>query len=362
MVFATERIRAQAKTQVQTMNVPSRFVFSPTHVADTLRANISGQENVIGRIEDQLQVISAGLCDPRRPLLSALFIGATGVGKTEMVRQVAKAIHGRDDAFCRIDMNTLSQSHYSAAITGAPPGYVGSKENLSLFDDELITGTNSRPGIVLFDEIEKADRSVVLSLMNILDNGTLKLASGQKSISFRNTLVFMTSNVGSRMAESLHWLDAIPGFSRAGIYRSALKRHFNTEFISRIGLIEYFSALPAQAMPSLIEKLEDELNQKLKRHRVSIELDQHAREFVLAESQFQRYGARAIERTFRNLVTTAVARDLNALNQYHEAAGATHFQGVLNQNGLSFLPVNLSDPSAESTPTSPLATQGENHD
>ena len=275
-----------------------------------------------------------------------------------MVRQVAQAIHGRSDAFCRIDMNTLAQSHYSAAITGAPPGYVGSKENLSLLNEELISGTSSRPGIVLFDEIEKADHSVVLSLMNILDNGTLKLASGQKSISFTNTLVFMTSNVGSRFAESLRWLDSVPGVNRSGLYKRALERHFNTEFINRIGIIEYFSTLTTDDMPDLVEGLEKSLNAQLKRHNTSIELEPAVRDFIVTTSGFRKYGARAIERRFRDLVVTEVARYLTS----HYEDINTHLQGILSDRRITLLPVSLAETHSEFpsepefTPKSPKAT------
>ncbi|MAX87551.1 MULTISPECIES: AAA family ATPase [Thalassolituus] len=356
MVFVTDRIRSQ--TQSQSQPLLSRFAFQPAEVSAHLKACIRSQDAVIDRLESQLNVISAGLNDRRRPLLSALFIGATGVGKTEMVRQVAQAIHGRSDAFCRIDMNTLAQSHYSAAITGAPPGYVGSKENLSLLNEELISGTSSRPGIVLFDEIEKADHSVVLSLMNILDNGTLKLASGQKSISFTNTLVFMTSNVGSRLAESLRWLDSVPGVNRSGLYKRALERHFNTEFINRIGIVEYFSALTSEDMPSLVEGLEQSLNSQLKRHNTSIELEPAARDFIVMTSGFRKYGARAIERRFRDLVITEVARHLTA----HNDTMNTHLQGVLSERQITLLPVSLAETHSEFpsepefTPKSPKAT------
>src|SRR5690606_32324507 len=125
----------------------------------------------------------------------SLLLGPTGVGKTEVVRLIAEAIHGQPDAFCRIDMNTLAQEHYAAALTGAPPGYVGSKEGTTLFDAEAIAGTFSRPGIVLFDELEKASTEVLRSLLNVLDSGRLTLSGGGRTLDFRNCLIFMTSNV-----------------------------------------------------------------------------------------------------------------------------------------------------------------------
>jgi len=357
MVFATERIKEQARNSRSKSAALSRFAFEPADVAARLRDHIRGQDDVINKIEDQLNVISAGLYDERRPLLSALFIGATGTGKTETVRQLAKAIHGRSDAFCRIDMNTLSQAHYSAAITGAPPGYVGSKENLSLFDEDAIFGTSTKPGIVLFDEIEKADRSVIRALMNVLDNGTLRLASGQKSLSFHNTLVFMTSNVGSRTAERLHWLDAIPGMSRSSIYKRALLRHFDTEFINRIGIVDYFSALSVHAMPVLLDQRVDDLNQRLKRHQTRVILDDYARHFLINKTDFKRFGARALERTFRDLVVTGIA---GFINHGHKHTPASTVSVSVADGRLTFNAIP--DSHSEITSTSLKATQGENHD
>ncbi|WP_369982698.1 AAA family ATPase [Thalassolituus sp.] len=358
MVFINERIKSQQNSPAVTPPL-SRFVFEPEALAEHLRKTIRGQNQVIDHIESQLKVVHTGLSDPRRPLLTALSIGATGVGKTEMVRQIAQAIHGRSDAFCRIDMNTLSQSHYSAAITGAPPGYVGSKENLSLLNEDLIKGTASRPGIVLFDEIEKADHSVVLTLMNILDNGTLKLASGQKTIQFTNTLVFMTSNLGSRTAEALPWLDAIPGMSRRSIYRRALERHFKPEFLNRIGIVEYFSALRFNDLPNLVENLEHLLNQQLKRHNISLELEPNARDLIVQFSDYKKYGARAIERTFRDLVVTDLA---TLISRTKDLSAGTHYHGIVQDRHLEFLPVSVPRNRSNLTPKSPKATEGANYD
>lgn len=163
----------------------SRFAFNPAQVMALLRSRIVGQEHVMRVVEALLNVVKVDIGERERPLTVNLFMGPTGVGKTEIVRLLALAIHGRADAFCRIDMHTLAQEHYSAALTGAPPGYVGSKEGVSLFNSELIQGTYSRPGIVLFDELEKASKEVVRSLLGILENGQLTLAGGSRTLDFQ---------------------------------------------------------------------------------------------------------------------------------------------------------------------------------
>lgn len=157
--------------------INSRFLFDPDSVIKKLRRRIVGQDHVLTDIFSTLKVLKADIADSQRPLYVGLFVGATGVGKTELVRVLAEAIHGQADAFCRIDMNTLAQDHYAAAITGAPPGYVGSKEGNSLIDVEKVQGSYSRPGIVLLDEIEKAGTEVIRALLNVIETGQLRLTS-----------------------------------------------------------------------------------------------------------------------------------------------------------------------------------------
>ena len=142
-----------------------RFHFEPSKVMQLLRERIIGQDAALNEIEKMLHVVKADFSSPDRPLSVTLMLGPTGVGKTETVRLIADAIYGRPDAFCRIDMNTLAQEHYAAALTGAPPGYVGSKEGHSLFDETAIADSHTRPGIMLFDELEKASNEVIRGLM-----------------------------------------------------------------------------------------------------------------------------------------------------------------------------------------------------
>lgn len=178
-----------------------RFHFEPQTVMQLLRERIIGQDAALNEIEKMLHVVKADFSSPERPLSVTLMLGPTGVGKTETVRLIAEAIYGRSDAFCRIDMNTLAQEHYATALTGAPPGYVGSKEGHSLFDETAIAGSHTRPGIMLFDELEKASTEVIRGLMNVLDTGRLTLTAGTKTIDFRNCMIFMTSNVGAQAAQ-----------------------------------------------------------------------------------------------------------------------------------------------------------------
>jgi len=223
-----------------------------------------------------------------------LFLGPTGVGKTEIVRLLAQAIHGKPDAFCRIDMNTLAQEHYAAALTGAPPGYVGSKEGATLFDAEAIAGSFSRPGIVLFDELEKASREVVRSLLNVLDSGRLTLAAGNRTLDFRNALVFMTSNIGARQAARWErWL--IPRMGRAALrsrsFGQALHRHFDPEFLNRIDRTLQFESIQGDRLKAVLDVELGKLAQRLARQGVRLQVDE-AVKHAICRTHDSRFGAR----------------------------------------------------------------------
>ncbi|MAD45259.1 MAG: AAA family ATPase [Oceanospirillaceae bacterium] len=365
MVFVTDRLAENNRNQVASApsatGLMSRFLFDPEQVEQQLREHIVGQDHTIASLRRQLNIIKAGLTDDQRPLMTALFIGDTGVGKTEMVRCIARAIHGRADAFCRVDMNTLSQSHYSAAITGAPPGYVGSKDNLTVIDQELTEGSNSRPGIVLFDEIEKASAEVVRSLMNVLDNGLLTLASGQKALNFRNTLVFMTSNAGSvqwQQARHYHWLpQSWQKKQRERIRQQALRRHFDAEFLNRIHCIETFAGLNQDSLPSILNLQIDALNQRLTKRNVRVEFSDQSIRWLCACDYEQHYGARAIQRLFQQRVMAPLAETLLTVS----STAPVVLHAEINNNQLVFTPGPV--PDTGNTPHTPAnkAEKGEDN-
>lgn len=328
MLQQTERERAQQQAleaenfseedvlqaHLSTTGIKSRFNFDIDVIERHLRHYIIGQEAAIEGVVDMLKVVRADIADPRRPLYTTLLLGPTGVGKTEMVRTLTRALHGDADAMCRVDMNTLSQEHYAAAITGAPPGYVGSKEGRTILDQDKIEGTTGRPGIVLFDELEKASSEVVLALLNIFDNGTLTVASGEKTYSFRNTIIFMTSNLG---AEKLRReAEAASGFMRKiigetpdrrhakvrAIALSALLSRFPPEFVNRIDHVEVFNWIEKDIVVSLIELEVEKLNRRIQKHGCRLVLSLQMKEMI-AELGFDRqFGARSLRRAVRKHV------------------------------------------------------------
>lgn len=288
----------------------SRFTFDLDLVEAELRGAIIGQDESLEQLLEILKVVRADIGDPRKPLATILFCGPTGVGKTETVRTLARAIYGDADAFCRIDMNTLSQEHYAAALTGAPPGYVGSKEGTTILDQEKIEGSRSLPGIVLFDELEKASNEVVLALMNVFDNGLLTVASGERTYSFRNALVFMSSNLGAR---ELMALDdprrglvrrlLSPGKSRRAhahdVVMKCLLDRFPPEMVNRIDHVDTFNWIPKDKMPALVDVEIERLNRRLRKHELALDIGKPLRDYLAAEGYDKQFGARGLRRSIR---------------------------------------------------------------
>ncbi|MFV8834104.1 AAA family ATPase [Aquisalimonas sp.] len=296
----------------------SRFRFDIGAVMATVRHEVRGQPHALDAIERMLKVVRADIADPRRPPFTALFLGPTGVGKTETVRALARGLYGDADAICRVDMNTLSQEHYAAALTGAPPGYVGAKEGKTILDQELLEGHRGKPGIVLLDEIEKASPEVTQALLNVFDNGLLTVASGERTYSFRNALVFMTSNLGAReieergRRESSGWRRLLPRRREAlhDMLLARLNRHFSPEFVNRIDNVSVFNWIERELVEELVDVEIERLNRRLQKHGCKLRLTPPARRF-LADAGFDRqYGARALRRTLRAEVEVPFAEFL----------------------------------------------------
>ncbi|MGD8175478.1 AAA family ATPase [Marinimicrobium sp. ARAG 43.8] len=324
MPYLTDRLQDEALQQSTRETdgpavFPSRFRFDPLAVSAQLRDGLQGQEEALSVVSDELMRIKADIGEPGRPLAVFLLAGPTGVGKTETVRLLAKALHGQTDAFCRVDMGTLTQDHYTAAITGAPPGYAGSRESHTLIDETHIRGNFSTPGVVLFDELEKAGPEVLRSLLGVLDYGQLRLTSGQKVLDFRNSLVFMTTNLGSReltrcleRSQRWYWLGRGSIQKRQLRYtvHRALQNGLDPEFLNRIDHTLVYYPLATKNQPAIVERLLRNLNQRLARKRVAVSLSDRLCEQLVSEGFDPRYGARSMKRHFRKMVETPVARHL----------------------------------------------------
>ncbi|WP_127487067.1 AAA family ATPase [Paenibacillus ehimensis] len=328
-----EQVAGEEEDRSSSPRTVTRFRFDVDRVMQQVRSKIFGQDEAVGRLEEMLRVVWSDISEPSRPLYVALFLGPTGVGKTETVRALAEAIHGSAEAFCRIDMNTLAQEHYAAALTGAPPGYVGSKEGMSLFDMQRIEGSYGKPGIVLFDELEKANDQVIYSLLGVLDNGMMVLSSGEKTINFRNSIIFMTSNLGAQditefadgslkafwkklgwYAQPRHW-----GASERELLRTIVQkkteRRFSPEFINRIDDVYVFRWLGRDGLGPILDSLLDSLNRRVLKHRCMVQLDPSAKELVASFGFDKQYGARSLKRAVRTCIEIPLARLLGNRRQ-----------------------------------------------
>lgn len=323
-VFCDNQKRLSVGTPTATAQQRSLAVrFDAGAVTARLRERILAQDPAVDAVDRALRVVQMGLQDPERPLASLLFIGPTGVGKTELVRRLAAELRGGPDDFCRVDMGSLAQEHYAASFAGAPPGYAGSKEGHSVFDRDLIEGDPYRPGMVLFDEVEKAHPVVLRALLQVLDRGVLRLSNGQQTISFRNSLVFLTSNLGSREIADRQRRRSRKG--RAGristvgrgsshratehvaqedvsIATASVQAFFDPEFLNRIDDTVVFQAIGARSAVQ-IARLELELLQnRLRRDLVTLDVTATAAERICALGFDPVYGARSLRRTIQRHV------------------------------------------------------------
>lgn len=302
--------------------------FDSESFAARLGRRILGQDKAITSITRAVSLASVGATDPHRPLANMLLVGPTGVGKTELVRQVASVLRSGPDDLCRVDMNALAQEHYAASLSGAPPGYAGSKENFSLFDRSKIEGDPYTPGIVLFDEVEKAHPTVIRTLLQIMDNGTLRLASGQETISFRNCYLFMTSNLGSsevarRRSSRRRALASvvqtrlpvlgsrvaslIGGQTDEELFQDSVRDFFDIELLNRIDETVTFYDLDEETAHRITRIELGILETRMRRKSIDVAFDDDVVTHLVKEGFDPVFGARSLRRVIRTQVAAAVA-------------------------------------------------------
>lgn len=318
MPFVTDRLAEGDSRGLQRLQ--------PDRVQEYLRQGIVGQERAVEAIVRALAVAQSGLRDTQRPLASILLVGPTGVGKTEVIRRFSTIVRGSPDAMCRVDMSALAQEHYAASFSGAPPGYAGSKEGFSLFERDKIEGDPYTPGIVLFDEVEKANRTVLRALLHVLDHGVLRLSSGQTRIEFRNCYVFLTSNLGSReLSKILHgplgrlerWQQhrhlSVPGteallrHSTEKITKRALRHFFDPEFLNRLDEVVVMNDLGPAATRAIVQLQVNELAALARQRAVEFHVPADVVDHVHRQGFSPEYGARSIRRAIRQHLTTPLA-------------------------------------------------------
>lgn len=315
-----EQNAAQDDDTGDTATLPDRSVaFDQRLFRERLGSRILGQPDAIDAVARAVAIAQAGITDPGRPLASVLLVGPTGVGKTELVRQVAAELRSGPDDLCRIDMAALAQEHYAASFSGAPPGYAGSKESFTLFDRSKIEGDPFTPGIVLLDEIEKADPTVIRALLHVLDNGQLRLANGRETISFRNSYIFITSNLGSKdVADDVRrrhrrWLrrKAVTSerYSRSLVV-SAVEDFFDPEFFNRIDETVVLDPFRPSTARQVTMREVDLVCRRLAAESVHLDVDDSVLDGLRAGGFDPVYGARGLRRTIREQLVAPVAEAL----------------------------------------------------
>ena len=265
---------------------------------DRLHRRVVGQDEAVSVVSAAVRRSRAGLQDPNRPLGSFIFLGPTGVGKTELARALAEFLFDDESALVRIDMSEYQERHTVARLLGAPPGYVGYDEG-----GQLTEAVRRRPySVVLFDEIEKAHPEVFNVLLQVLDDGRLTDGHG-RTVDFRNTVIIMTSNVGSQ-----YILD-VTG-DQAELERrvmEAMRQKFRPEFLNRVDDIVIFHALDKEHLKQIIEIQLGRLRKLLAGREITVELTDAAKEFVIAEGYDPAYGARPLKRTLQRRIQDPLA-------------------------------------------------------
>jgi len=269
---------------------------------ERLRQRVVGQDLALERVSNAIRRSRAGLSDPKRPIGSFIFLGPTGVGKTELARALAEFLFDDEHALVRIDMSEYMERHAVSRLIGAPPGYVGYEEG-----GQLTEQVHRRPySVILFDEIEKAHQDVFNILLQIMDDGRLTDGQG-RVVDFKNTIIIMTSNIGSTylQAENMRTAD---DFARASdLVMQALHSHFRPEFLNRVDDVIVFTPLGKEQLVKIIDLRLEDLRRLLADRKISIELTDATKDLLFSEGFDPNFGARPLKRAIQKLIQDPLA-------------------------------------------------------
>jgi ATP-dependent Clp protease ATP-binding subunit ClpB len=271
---------------------------------ERLHERVVGQDEAITAVANAIRRARAGLQDPNRPLGSFIFLGPTGVGKTELARALAEFLFDDEHAMIRIDMSEYQEKHTVSRMLGAPPGYVGYDEA-----GQLTEAVRRRPyAVVLFDEIEKAHPEVLNVMLQLLDDGRLTDGKG-RTVDFKNVVVIMTSNLGSHFiaeAQQGSGREELPEGVRRQV-TEALRQHFRPEFINRVDEIIFFHSLGLAHLKHIVDIQVRGLLKRLEDRKIHVELTDTARGFLVSEGFDPMFGARPLKRTIQRRVLDPLA-------------------------------------------------------
>ena len=277
------------------------------HMEERLHHRVVGQDEAIEAVSDAVRRARAGLKDPRRPIGSFLFLGPTGVGKTELAHALAEFLFDDQQAMVRIDMSEYMEKFSASRLLGAPPGYVGYEEG-----GQLTEAVRRRPyQVVLLDEIEKAHPDVFNVLLQVLEDGRLTDGQG-RTVNFKNTVVIMTSNIGSQVIAqyAAHTGDQHTYEEMKRQVMDTLRMQFRPEFLNRVDEVIVFHALTEAELAKIVDLLLGDLQKRLAEHDLALELTPAARALVAREGTDLAYGARPLKRTIQRMVENPLARAL----------------------------------------------------
>ena len=279
------------------------------HLAEQLTKRVVGQDTAVELVSDAIIRSKAGIKDPTKPIGSFLFLGPTGVGKTELAKTLAEALFDNEASIVRIDMSEYMEKHSVARLIGAPPGYVGYDEG-----GQLTEAVRRKPySVVLFDEVEKAHPDVFNIMLQILDDGRITDSKG-KTVDFKNTILIMTSNIGSEfLLEGIDDDGNIKPDASEQV-NNLLKMHFRPEFLNRLDEIIMFKPLSKESIKNIIDLLVKDLNKRVEDKEITIGLTDKAKDLIIEGGYDPIYGARPLKRYLQKNVETLIARYILAGN------------------------------------------------
>ncbi len=268
---------------------------------DELGKRVVGQTEAVRAVSDAVRRARSGIADENRPTGSFLFLGPTGVGKTELAKALAEFLFDDERAMIRIDMSEYSEKHSVARLVGAPPGYVGYDQG-----GQLTEAVRRRPySVVLFDEVEKAHPDVFDTLLQVLDDGRLTDGQG-RTVDFRNTILVLTSNLGSQAIAN----PALDEKGRKDAVMAIVQRHFKPEFLNRLDDVVVFHALSTAELTHIVDIQLDALRRRLAKRRLTLEVSDPAREWLALNGFDPVYGARPLRRLVQSAIGDQLARQL----------------------------------------------------
>ena len=275
------------------------------HLDETLRQRVVGQEEAVQAVTQAIQRSRAGIQDPNRPIGSFLFLGPTGVGKTELAKTLARALFDDENNMVRIDMSEYMEKFAVSRLIGAPPGYVGYEEG-----GQLTEAVRRKPySVVLFDEVEKAHPDVFNVLLQILDDGRVTDSQG-RTVDFKNTILILTSNLGSEYLLEGTSGDGVISEEAKSQVEALLHRSFRPEFLNRLDEIVFYKPLSRQSVTAIVDLQIARLNEHLASQQLSVALTEGAKDAIVEAAYDPRYGARPLRRYIQHTLETMLSREL----------------------------------------------------